>query len=212
MLLGVHKLRSSLAGWIGTSTRPNSNHNDDRRAKAQPQLPHTIALLRLSKQLKCSSIDRGAEGADTTTPGGHCRAGPNAAVLLHPNRPPDGMKNIKSGATQRAEVSPLPPLDATLACAGTSNPPLSTPLSCARTSNPPHGTMLRTRFRDCCRGRKRGAPPLRELNQAARPPPWFEIITLLSPSHEDAALEPEDRRSRPRRLPTLYRAGRVQPC
>ena len=51
----------SLAGWIGTSTRPNSKHNDDRGEKAQPQLPHTIALLRLSKQLKCSSVDRGAE-------------------------------------------------------------------------------------------------------------------------------------------------------
>ena len=54
--------------------------------------------------------------------------------------------------------------------------------------------------------------PPRELNQAARPPPWFEIITLLSPSHEDAALEPEDRRCRLRRLPTLYRTRRVQPC
>ena len=114
--------------------------------------------MRLSKQLKCSSVDRGAEGADTTTPGGHCRAGPNAAVLLHPNRPPDGMKNTKSGATQRAGASPLPPLDATLACAGTSNPPLSTPLSCAGTSNPPHGTTLRTRFRDCRRGSKKRCP------------------------------------------------------
>ena len=149
----------SLADWIGTSTRPNSKHNDDRGEKAQPQLPPTIALLQLSKQLKCSSIDRGAEGADTTTPGGHCRAGPNAAVLLHPNRPPDGMKNTKSGATQRAGTSPLPPLDASLACAGTSNPPLSTPLSCAGTSNPPHGTTLRTRFRDCRRGSKKRCPP-----------------------------------------------------
>ena len=114
--------------------------------------------MRLSKHLKCSSIDRGAEGADTTTPGGHCRAGPNAAVLLHPNRPPDGMKNTKSGATQRVGASPLLPLDATLVCAGTSNPPLSTPLSCAGTSNPPHGTTLRTRFRDCCRGSKKRCP------------------------------------------------------
>ena len=72
----------------GRLDRLNSIHNDDRGEKAQPQLPPTIALLRLSKHLKCSSIDRGAEGADTTTPGGHCRAGPNAAVLLHPNRPP----------------------------------------------------------------------------------------------------------------------------
>src|SRR6185312_7709395 len=47
---------------------------------------------------------------------------------------------------------------------------------------------------------RRGALPPRDLNQAARPPPWFEIIMLLSPSHEDAALEPEDRRCRPRRL------------
>ena len=37
-------------------------------------------------------------------------------------------------------------------------------------------------------------PRPRELNQAARPLPWFEIITLLSPSHEDAALEPKDQR------------------
>ena len=145
----------SLAGWIGTSTRPNSIHNDDRGEKAQPQLPPTIALLRLSKQLKCSSVDRGAEGANTTTPRGHCRAGPNTAVLLHPNRPPDGLKNTKSRATQRAEASPLPPLDDTLACAGTSNPQLSKSLSCAGISNPPHGTTLCTRFRDCCRGSKK---------------------------------------------------------
>ena len=145
--------------------------------------------MRLSKQLKCSSVDRGAEGADTTTPGGHCRAGPNAAVLLHPNRPPDGMKNTKSGATQRAGASPLPPLDATLACAGTSNPPLSTPLSCAGTSNPPHGTTLRTRFRDCRRGSKKRCPA----------PPGTE------PSHQTTAVVrnhhvafPLARRRRPR--------------
>ena len=58
-----------------------------------------------------------------------------------------------------ARASPLPSLDATLACAGTSNPPLSTPLSCAGTSNPPHGTTLRTRFRDCRRGSKKRCPP-----------------------------------------------------
>ena len=34
-------------------------------------------------------------------------------MVLHLNRPPDGMKNTKSGATQRAGASPLPPLDAT---------------------------------------------------------------------------------------------------
>jgi len=160
---------------------------EEKRHK--PQLPSTIALLRLSKQLKCSSVDRGAEGADTTTPGGHCRAGPNAAVLLHPNRPPDCMKNTKSGATQHAGASPLPPLDATLACAGNSNPPLSTPLSCAGTSNPPHGTTLRTRFRDCRRGSKKRCPA------PPRPEPSRQTTSVVRNHH---VAFPLTRRCRPR--------------
>ena len=77
---------------------------------------------------------------------GHRRARPTAAVLLHPRRPPDGMKNTESEGTQHAGASPLPPLDITLACAGT--------------SHPPHGSTLRTRSRDCRQGRRRSAPPL----------------------------------------------------
>lgn len=100
-------------------------------------------------------------------------------MLLHPSRPPDGVKNTESEATQRAGASPLPPLDITLACAGTSNPPLSTPLSRARgPPNPLHGSTLRTRFRKCRQGSKE-CPTPRDPYQAARPPPWFESSRCL---------------------------------
>ena len=170
-----------------------------QRDKAQPQFPPIITTHVVIEPLKCSGIDRGAEGADTTTPGGHCRAGPNAAVLLHPNRPPDGMKNTKSGATQRAgprHFRHWMPLSRAR------GPPTrhSARLSCVRGPPTRHMTPRSVLISGIdVEAARRGAPPLRELSHAARPPPWFEIITLLFPSHEDTALEPEDRRCRPRR-------------
>jgi hypothetical protein len=61
------------------------------------------------------------------------RAGPIAAVLLHPRRPPGSRKNTETEATQHAGTSAA---GQPLACAGTSNMPLSTPLSCTGTSKP----------------------------------------------------------------------------
>jgi hypothetical protein len=58
---------------------------------------------------------------------------------------------------------------------------------------------------------RRGAPPSRNLIRPPKPPPWFEIISLLSLAHEVVANELEERRCRKRRLPILYRTGWVQP-
>jgi hypothetical protein len=109
---------------------------------------------------------------------GHHRAGPNAVVLLHPSRLPAAWENTESEATQRTEASPLPPLDASLACAGTANLPLSTPLLVCRDlqthHTAPHSELV---SRIVVKVARRGAP--REPYQATRPPSWFEIIMFL---------------------------------
>jgi hypothetical protein len=74
---------------------------------------------------------RGGGGGRQATPHrkGRRRVGPNTAVLLHPNRPPEGTKTTEFEASHSR-------------VRGDTNPPLSMPLSlsCAGTSNPPHGS------------------------------------------------------------------------
>jgi hypothetical protein len=114
-----------------------------------------------------TAADKGAKGQAPPHRRGHRRAGPNAAVLLHPNRPPDGMTNTES--------------EATLACAGTTNPPLSTPHSHARgPPNPPHGSTLRTRLQDCRQSSTKRCPAPCNRNKP-QITAMVHIISLLPP-------------------------------
>jgi hypothetical protein len=145
---------------------------------------------------------------------GHHHAGPNTTVLLHPSQPPDGKKKIPN-SKQDNTLGPHHLLRWTPLSRerGPPNPPLSTPLSRARGSpNLPHGSTLRSRSKNCRQGSKKRCPTPHEPNQSAKPPVWFEIIMLFSPSHEATAMEPEDRRCHSHCLLTLYHTGRVQPC
>jgi hypothetical protein len=87
----------------------------------QPQLPHSNHTHACIENAEMAYPDRGAEGTPTHREG-HRRARPTATVLLHPSQPPDNVKNTESEGTQRAGATLLPPLDITLACAGTSKP------------------------------------------------------------------------------------------
>jgi hypothetical protein len=101
--------RNSLAGRIGSSTRPGTTHNadtgDKKTTAASTRRP---ACIEPKKKSATNMEQRGRH--HRTEEGQHC-AGPNAAMLLHPHWPPDGMKNTESEATQRAGASPHPSLD-----------------------------------------------------------------------------------------------------
>jgi hypothetical protein len=115
-----------------------TTHNTDRGDQAQTQHPPTD--LQVTKLLKWSAPEKERRGRHHRTEEGHHRAGPSTAVLLHPHRPPDNIKNTESEATQRAGASRMglaaSAVGHPLACAGTFNPPLNTPVSCTGTTKP----------------------------------------------------------------------------
>jgi hypothetical protein len=146
---------------------------------------------------------KGPEGRHHRTEEGHRRAGPTAAVLLHPYRPPDGMQKHRVRNDQRTGATPQPSLDSRVR--GDLQPATQhASCTCAGPPNPPHGTTPRTRSKKCRHGSKRGAPPPGNRTEPTDQHRGSNLHVASTP-HRAAAIEPEDRRCRPRRLPTMHR-------
>jgi hypothetical protein len=121
------------------------------------------------------------------------------------------MKNTESEAIQRAGASPHLPLDTLSRARG---PPTRHSARLTRARGPPtRRTTPRSRLipRIAAKVARRGALSPGEPNQAARSPPRFESSHRFSPapSHRHQVRRTK---SRPRRLPTMYRTEGAQPC
>jgi hypothetical protein len=92
----------TLAGWIGTSTRPRALYTQTttgttkRNCSSTQQTTHK-QLWRTT--LAETTAERKTKGQAAPHQTDHRHAGPNATELLQPNRPPDDVKTTETEAT-----------------------------------------------------------------------------------------------------------------
>jgi hypothetical protein len=92
----------TLAGWIGTSTRPRTLYTQTttRKTKRNCNSTQQTTLKQLSRTtLAKTTADRKTKGQAAPHRKDRCHAGPNATELLQPNRPPDDVKTTETEAT-----------------------------------------------------------------------------------------------------------------
>jgi hypothetical protein len=116
---------NTLAGRIGTSTRPGTTHNVDRENKARQQLPP--ADLYVSKPSEGSATGKDQRDGTTTPKRATAVQDPPPQCCCTPTDHLTVCRNTESETTNAR--GPRHNRRWTLACAGTSNPPLSTPLA-----------------------------------------------------------------------------------
>jgi hypothetical protein len=189
---------NTLAGRIGTSTRPDTTHNVDIEDKARQQLPP--AYLYVSKPSEGSATGKDQRDGTTAPKRATAVQDPPPQCCCTPADHLTVCRNTESETTNARG----PPRNrrCTLACAGTSNPPLSTPVACAR-DHPTSRTAPRTRSKNCRHGSKRRCPALSGTKRSRQTNTKVRIITLLRPRTKPPSSQ-KTKRCRPRRLPTMH--------
>jgi hypothetical protein len=92
----------TLAGWIGTSTRPRTLYTQTTTGKTKCNCSSTqqTTLKQISRTtLAETTTDRKTKGQAAPHRKDRRHAGPNATELLQPNRPPDDVKITETEAT-----------------------------------------------------------------------------------------------------------------
>jgi hypothetical protein len=181
---------NTLAGRIGTSTRPDTTHNVDIEDKARQQLPP--AYLYVSKPSEGSATGKDQRDGTTAPKRATAVQDPPPQCCCTPADHLTVCRNTESETTNARG----PPRNrrCTLACAGTSNPPFSTPVARARdhptSRTAPHPGLVPRIAAMVARG---GAPPSREPNGAVRPTPRLESSRCFAPAQSrHRARRPKD--------------------
>jgi hypothetical protein len=146
----------TLAGWIGTSTRPRTLYTQTTTGKTKCNCSSTqqTTLKQISRTtLAETTTDRKTKGQAAPHRKDRRHAGPNATELLQPNRPPDDVKITETEATHSRARGPPTRHSARLSRAR--GPP-----------NPPHGSRSGLVSRIAVEEARRDALPQEPLQAA----------------------------------------------
>jgi hypothetical protein len=191
---------NTLAGRIGTSTRPDTTHNVDIEDKARQQLPP--AYLYVSKPSEGSATGKDQRDGTTAPKRATAVQDPPPQCCCTPADHLTVCRNTESETTNARGPPPQPSLYSRVR--GYLQPAIQHACcTCAGPPNQPHGTTPRTRSKNCRHGSKRRCPALSGTKRSRQTNTKVGIITLLRPRTKPPSSQ-KTKRCRPRRLPTMH--------